>query len=129
VICTCSPYDAKNPFLAPITVHRELHKGGDRSCMHIEFDLSGSKIRYDAGDHLAIYPVNDTALVEKLGEVLGVDLGISFTLTNVDGKGTFSSLPFPLSLQYDLIKLCAPEINCCKCRLKVFCSKSSSDTY
>ncbi len=38
-------YDAKNPFLAPVTVNRELHKSGDRSCMHIEFDITGSKIR------------------------------------------------------------------------------------
>lgn len=39
------PFDAKNPYLAPVKVNRELHKGGDRSCMHIEFDISGSKIR------------------------------------------------------------------------------------
>ena len=40
------PYDAKNPYLAPVKVNRELHKGGDRSCLHIEFDITGSKIRY-----------------------------------------------------------------------------------
>lgn len=39
------PFDAKNPFLAPVKVNKELHKAGDRSCMHIEFDISGSKIR------------------------------------------------------------------------------------
>ena len=39
------PYDAKNPYLAPVKINRELHKDGDRSCMHIEFDISGSKIR------------------------------------------------------------------------------------
>lgn len=43
------PYDAKNPYLAKILVNRELHKGGGRSCMHIEFDIEGSKMRYDAG--------------------------------------------------------------------------------
>ncbi|CAB0008926.1 unnamed protein product, partial [Nesidiocoris tenuis] len=41
------PFDLKNPYLAPIKVNRELNKGGDRSCMHIEFDIEGSKIRYD----------------------------------------------------------------------------------
>ncbi len=42
----CSPFDAKNPFLAPVSVNRELHReGSDRSCMHIEFDTTGSKIR------------------------------------------------------------------------------------
>lgn len=43
------PYDAKNPFLAQITVNRELHKGGDRSCIHVELDISDSKMRYEAG--------------------------------------------------------------------------------
>ena len=42
----CRPYDVKNPYLAPLTVNRELHKGGDRSCMHIELDISESKIRW-----------------------------------------------------------------------------------
>jgi sulfite reductase alpha subunit-like flavoprotein len=44
------PFDAKNPFLATIKVNRELHKSGERSCMHIEFDIEGSKIRYDTGN-------------------------------------------------------------------------------
>ena len=39
------PYDAKNPYLSPIKVNRELHKGGGRSCMHIELDITGSRIR------------------------------------------------------------------------------------
>ncbi|KAJ8976258.1 hypothetical protein NQ317_000820, partial [Molorchus minor] len=48
------PYDAKNPYLSKIKVNRELHKSSDRSCMHLEFDIEGSKMRYDAGDHLAV---------------------------------------------------------------------------
>lgn len=44
------PFDAKNPFLATIKVNRELHKTGERSCMHIEFDIEGSKMRYDTGN-------------------------------------------------------------------------------
>lgn len=61
------PFDAKNPFLAPIKVNRELHKSGGRSCMHIEFDIEGSKMRYEAGDHLAMYPttVHVTAVLVK----------------------------------------------------------------
>ena len=68
-----------------MSVNRELHKGGDRSCMHIEFDISQSKLRYDAGDHVAVFPVNDAEIVEKLGARLSVDLGTVFTLTNLDG--------------------------------------------
>ena len=40
------PFDAKNPFLAPMLVNRELHRAGNRSCMHIELDITGSKIKY-----------------------------------------------------------------------------------
>ena len=42
--------------------------------------------RYDAGDHLGVYPVNDPDLVEAIGQRLGADLDEVFTLTNVDGK-------------------------------------------
>ena len=41
----------KNPFLAPVRVNKDLHRGGDRSCLHIEFDLEGSKLRYDSGKY------------------------------------------------------------------------------
>lgn len=39
------PFDAKNPFLAPVTINRRLNKAGDRHLMHLELDITGSKIR------------------------------------------------------------------------------------
>lgn len=54
--------------------------------MHLEFDIEGSKMRYDAGDHLALYPVNNTELVVKLGKLLDADLDMAITLTNTDGE-------------------------------------------
>ena len=42
------PFDAKNPYYAAVAVNKELHNGGDRSCMHIELDIANSKIRYKA---------------------------------------------------------------------------------
>ena len=80
------PFDAKNPFMSPVSVNRELHKGGERSCMHIELDITGSKIRYEAGDHVAVYPTNDSVLVEGIGKRLDVDLDTIFSLDNVDGE-------------------------------------------
>lgn len=93
------PFDAKNPFLAPIRMNRELHKNGDRSCMHIEFDIEGSKMRYDTGDHLAVYPVNSSELVNKLGELLNVDLDTIITLTNTDEESS-KKHPFPCPCSY-----------------------------
>ena len=84
------PYNTKNPFLAPIRVIRELHKGGDRSCMHVELDISGSRLNYVAGDHLALFPANEPRLVERVGELLGADLETVFSLTSTDGKTVVS---------------------------------------
>ncbi|EDW87914.1 NADPH--cytochrome P450 reductase isoform X1 [Drosophila yakuba] len=93
------PFDAKNPFLAPIKVNRELHKGGGRSCMHIELSIDGSKMRYDAGDHVAMFPVNDKSLVEKLGELCKADLDTVFSLINTDTDSS-KKHPFPCPTTY-----------------------------
>ncbi|XP_055620902.1 NADPH--cytochrome P450 reductase isoform X1 [Toxorhynchites rutilus septentrionalis] len=93
------PFDAKNPFLAPIKINRELHKAGDRSCMHVEFDIEGSKMRYEAGDHLAMYPVNDTDLVVRLGKLCNADLDTIFSLINTDTDSS-KKHPFPCPTTY-----------------------------
>lgn len=54
--------------------------------MHVELDISGSKLSYIAGDHVAIFPVNDAQLVERVGELLQVDLHTVITLANIDCK-------------------------------------------
>nr|UZN72640.1 cytochrome P450 reductase [Spodoptera frugiperda] len=93
------PYDAKNPFLAQITVNRELHKGGDRSCIHVELDISDSKMRYEAGDHVAVYPINDSNLVERLGQLTGTNLDEIFSLINTDQESS-KKHPFPCPTSY-----------------------------
>lgn len=50
--------------------------------------------RYDAGDHVAVYPINNQELVDKLGKRLNADLGQVFSLNNVDGE--LKSGPFVL---------------------------------
>ena len=60
------PFDVKNPYMAPVVVNRNLHSDdSDRYCMHVELGLEESRIRYEAGDHVAIYPTNDQGLVNK----------------------------------------------------------------
>lgn len=93
------PFDAKNPFLATINVNRELHKAGGRSCMHIELNIEGSKMRYDAGDHVAMYPVNNKELVEKLGELCSANLDTVFSLINTDTDSS-KKHPFPCPTTY-----------------------------
>lgn len=42
--------------------------------------------RYEAGDHVGVYPINDAETVEKIGKRLGIDLDTIFTLDNIDGN-------------------------------------------
>ncbi|ESN99807.1 hypothetical protein HELRODRAFT_113572 [Helobdella robusta] len=88
------PFDAKNPFLSTIISTKELHKAGDRSCLHINIDLTGSRLRYDTGDHVGVLPRNDSTLVNWLGERLKVDLDAPFTLTSLDEEA-MKKHPFP----------------------------------
>lgn len=92
------PFDVKNPFIAPIITNRELYKG-ERSCMHIEISIAGSKIRYEAGDHIAVYPTNDPNMVAKFGKLLDVDLDTIITLKNLDEDST-KKHPFPCPCSY-----------------------------
>ncbi|XP_018588137.2 NADPH--cytochrome P450 reductase-like [Scleropages formosus] len=93
------PFDAKNPFLASVTVNLKLNKGGDRHLMHLELDITGSKIRYESGDHVAVYPVNETAMVNQIGQILGVDLDTIFSLNNLDEESN-KKHPFPCPTTY-----------------------------
>ncbi|XP_030042001.1 NADPH--cytochrome P450 reductase isoform X2 [Microcaecilia unicolor] len=93
------PFDAKNPFLALVSVNRKLNEGGDRHLMHLDLDISGSKIRYESGDHVAVYPANDTLLVNQLGEILQTDLDTVISLNNLDEESN-KKHPFPCPTSY-----------------------------
>ncbi|MXQ82680.1 hypothetical protein E5288_WYG009672 [Bos mutus] len=93
------PFDAKNPFLAVVTTNRKLNQGTERHLMHLELDISDSKIRYESGDHVAVYPANDSALVNQLGEILGADLDIIMSLNNLDEESN-KKHPFPCPTSY-----------------------------
>jgi len=68
--------------------------------MHIELDIDGSKMRYDTGDHVAVYPKNSSELVERIGELLNVDLDTVFSLLNTDGNNLHY---FMFGIKYILI--------------------------
>ncbi|XP_076364602.1 cytochrome P450 reductase isoform X1 [Tachypleus tridentatus] len=92
------PYDAKNPYLAPVKINRELYKGS-RSCMHVELNIANSKIRYEAGDHVAVYPTNNPKLVEQLGKLLNINLDTVISLKNLD-EDSSKKYPFPCPCSY-----------------------------
>lgn len=65
----------------------------------MELDLSGSKLRYEAGDHVAVYPMNESSLVEKIGQLLETDLNTVISLKNLDDDSTKRN-PFPCPTTY-----------------------------
>ncbi|XP_077338307.1 NADPH--cytochrome P450 reductase isoform X1 [Lithobates pipiens] len=93
------PFDAKNPYLADVTANRKLNQGGERHLMHLELDINGSKIRYESGDHVAVYPANDSSIVNKLGEILSADLDTVISLNNLDEESN-KKHPFPCPTTY-----------------------------
>jgi NADPH-ferrihemoprotein reductase len=80
--------------MAPITIKRNLFQNTNRKCLHVELDITGSRLRYEAGDHVACYPCNDSGLVNQIGHLLNVDLDTRFSLINIEEDAP-KKHPFP----------------------------------
>lgn len=67
-------YGKKNPYVA--TLRRSLNLNGQGSAKetrHVEIDLGDSGIRYEAGDALAVKPLNNSRLVDELIRAAGFE--------------------------------------------------------
>lgn len=94
-------HDAKNPYPSPVAVSRELFKvGADRNCVHMEFDIEGSGITYQHGDHVGVWPSNPDVEVERLLCVLGLGHKKD-TVINIDSLDpALAKVPFPVPTTY-----------------------------
>ncbi|MEU9910688.1 sulfite reductase flavoprotein subunit alpha [Streptomyces sp. NPDC051001] len=67
-----SQWNKRTPYPSRLATNRLLSAPHSaKEIRHYEFDLGDSGITYEAGDALAVVPVNDAALVEALLEHLG----------------------------------------------------------
>lgn len=96
------PFDHTHPYLAPVQNTKELFNSNSRHCIHAEFDLSNTNLKYSTGDHIAIWPSNSNEKVDKLLNILDL---INKRDTVIDLKSLDSTLhlPFPTPTTYDTV--------------------------
>ncbi|KAL3141440.1 hypothetical protein ABBQ32_005008 [Trebouxia sp. C0010 RCD-2024] len=122
---------ASHPYSARITVLRELHtRKSDRSCLHVELDIQGSGLQYEAGDHVGLYGENSPDIVAQAGRILDLPLDTVFTLQLPEGNPDELAPPFPgpVSLRTALAKyadLWAPAHKACFTALAASASSES----
>jgi len=67
-------YTRANPFPARMLVNRRLSgPESEKDTRHFEIDLTGWGLSFEVGDSLAVYPSNDTELVDEIIRALGAD--------------------------------------------------------
>ncbi|WVR04474.1 hypothetical protein IAU60_001477 [Kwoniella sp. DSM 27419] len=99
-------YGMKNPYPAPVLASKELFAvNGERNCVHIEFDLTGSGMTYQHGDHVGIWPSNPDVEVDRMLSVLGLDApGRRHAIIDIESLDpALAKVPFPTPATYDAI--------------------------
>jgi NADPH-ferrihemoprotein reductase len=97
-------YNSKNPYPSPVGATRELFAvDGERNCVHIEFDLTGSGITYQHGDHVGVWPSNPDMEVERMLSVLGLSDKRHTAIGIESLDPALAKVPFPVPATYEAV--------------------------
>ena len=85
----------------PLLANQELLQEvvpGSRSTRALVFDIAGTELQYETGDHVAVYPCNPAALVERLCDRIGITAKTYFTVhyANPDGSAEQPPVAVPI---------------------------------
>ncbi|XP_048202619.1 NADPH-dependent diflavin oxidoreductase 1 isoform X2 [Perognathus longimembris pacificus] len=96
------PPSESQPFLAPMVANQRVTGPSHfQDVRLIEFDITGSRISFSAGDVVLIQPSNSAAHVQQFCQVLGLDPSQSFVLQPREpGTPCPPGLPRPCSVQH-----------------------------
>jgi len=106
------PFNAHNPYIAPIAESYELFSVKDRNCLHMEIDISKSNLSYTTGDHIAIWPTNPGVEVDNFLDIMDLTEK-RHNVISVKALEPTAKVPFPTPTTYDAIvryhmEICAP---------------------
>ncbi|KAL1838262.1 hypothetical protein VTJ49DRAFT_2855 [Mycothermus thermophilus] len=106
------PFNAHNPYIAPIAKSYELFKVKDRNCLHMDIDVSASNLTYQTGDHIAVWPTNAGEEVDRFLDLFDLT-DKRHNVISVKALEPTAKVPFPTPTTYDAIvryhmEICAP---------------------
>lgn len=93
-----SRYCKADPFPAALLANQKITaRQSDKDVRHIELDLSGSDLSYQAGDALGVWFDNNPALVGEILDLLGID-----PATEIQAGGKMMPVARALSSHFEL---------------------------
>jgi NADPH-ferrihemoprotein reductase len=106
------PFNAHNPYIAPIAKSYELFNVKDRNCLHMDIDISGSNLSYQTGDHVAVWPTNAGEEVDRFLDIFDLT-SKRHNVISVKALEPTAKVPFPTPTTFDAIaryhmEICAP---------------------
>ena len=92
-----SQYNKANPFPATLITNQKITgRQSDKDVRHLEFDLAGSDLHYQAGDALGVWFDNDPKLVDEVLSLAQID---PTTEVTIEGKTQTISTALLLHLE------------------------------
>ncbi|MBD1847867.1 nitric oxide synthase oxygenase [Cyanobacteria bacterium FACHB-63] len=98
----------------PIVTNDELLEEvipGSRSTRYIVFDIAGTGLQYETGDHIAVHPCNPVELVDRLCDRIGVTANTYFTAAYINPDGTSTDDQPPVAVPTTVGHLLSEELD------------------
>ncbi|MCC5659767.1 nitric oxide synthase oxygenase [Nostoc sp. XA010] len=84
---------------------------GSRSTRYLVFDISGTDLHYETGDHIAVHPGNPPELVNRLCERIGVIPDVYFTAQYTTPDGIVTEDQPPIAIPTTVGQLLLEELD------------------